>query len=345
MNIAIVSFTAAGAQLSVKTSEILRNAGHRTELYSTKELSAIYNITAFHPDIRTWTGDHFCTEDALLFIGACGIAVRAIAPWVKGKDKDPAVIVLDEAAKFVIPILSGHIGGANELSRKLAVWLSSTAVITTASDVNAKFAVDEWAVNHGMHIVNIKGIKAITAALLKGTSVGLRSVLPIDGNLPEGIEFLQSEECGICISYNKDDKPFRQTLNLIPKNIVIGVGCKKGTSGIAVETAVLAELDKAGLPIESAAKVCSVDLKKEEAGILAFCEKYAIPFETYSADELNRTPGDYPPSDFVHSITGTDNVCQRAAAAGSQNGTIISEKQCYDGVTVALAKAFGRIKF
>ena len=109
----------------------------------------------------------FSSMDALIFVGACGIAVREIAPYVKSKKTDPAVVCIDEAGQFVIPLLSGHIGGANALAEKLAEKLDATAVVTTATDVRGKFAVDAWAARHGCAISDMGLAKAVSAAILE----------------------------------------------------------------------------------------------------------------------------------------------------------------------------------
>lgn len=345
MNIAIVSFTRCGALLAQRIIPMLRQQGHRAQGYATAKFSDQYGLIGIDTDIRSWTGARFTESEAIIFIGASGIAVRAIAPWVQQKDADPAIVVIDEKATFVIPILSGHIGGANKLARELSAELCATPVITTSSDVNGKFAVDEWAVNHELHIENLNEVKYITAGILEGREIGLNSILAVEGSLPEGIVMRNHGELGICISYDTEKKPFEHTLNLTPKNIVAGVGCRKGISDTAVENSILTELQKAHLPISSLQKLCSVELKKDETALLAFSRKYNIPFQTYSAEELNDTDGNYPSSEFVKKTTGTDNVCQRAAAKASENGEIVSAKTIYDGVTVSLARSHRRITF
>ena len=122
-----------------------------------------------------------------LFIGAIGIALRAIAPYIKTKTKDPAVVVVDELGQFSIPILSGHIGGANELALQIAEDLGSIPVITTATDINKVFAVDTWAKSQGLQILNPQCIKLVSSKLLKGESVHVKSDYPIQGNLPKNV--------------------------------------------------------------------------------------------------------------------------------------------------------------
>lgn len=210
MKTAVISFTASGGRLNDLISGILSADSY-------KDAKNIYALT----------GNLMKEYDALIFIGAAGIAVRAIAPYIKSKDTDPAVIVCDEMGKFVIPVLSGHIGGANRLACELAEKINAQPVITTATDINKVWAVDSWASENGFYIENIKNIKYISSALLRKESVGLDSDFKINGPLPENISF-GSFENGVVISpFLK--KTFKNTLNIVPKCIFLGIGCRKDT--------------------------------------------------------------------------------------------------------------------
>ena len=133
-----------------------------------------------------WTREHFQAGNALIFVGAAGIAVRAIAPYVKSKAADPAVVVVDEAGRFAVPILSGHLGGANELARKIAALCGAVPAITTATDLNGVFAVDQWAKRQNCAVLNPERIKTVSGTLLAGGSVELCSPWPVVGEPPEG---------------------------------------------------------------------------------------------------------------------------------------------------------------
>ena len=274
----------------------------------------------------------------IIFIGAAGIAVRAIAPYVRRKDTDPAVICIDEAARFVIPLLSGHIGGANAYAKTLADKLGARAVITTATDINGVFAVDTWAVNNGYSIYDINMIKHISSTLLSGGTVGLVSDFTICGDLPAGIEYGAGYECGICIS-DSVKKPFARTLNLIPKRYVIGVGSRRGADGTG-----LSELFRnTGINKAAVAAVATIDIKKDEEAILALSRELGAELRLYTVNELNNVRGEFAASEFVRDITGTDNVCERAAAASG--GKIVIHKTKGRGVTMAVAAMDWSISF
>ncbi|MCD7859726.1 MAG: cobalamin biosynthesis protein [Firmicutes bacterium] len=273
-----------------------------------------------------WTAAHWHEGCALLFIGAVGIAVRAIAPMVQSKTRDPAVLVLDEQGKFVIPILSGHIGGANAAAEYFAELLGAVPVLTTATDLRGVFAVDCWAVSQGLSIANPEKIRAVSGRLLAGEPVGLRSELPIAGEPPAGI--VRKPPYGIVLSTARE----AEGLHLVPKCVTLGIGCRKGISREAIEALLQA------LPLHEKAvrMVCSIDLKSGEPGLLEFCAAHGYPLRTYSAEELMQAQGEFRQSAFVRSVTGVDNVCERAAVLGG--GNLIIPKTAQNGVTMAAAR-------
>ena len=156
MKVSIIAFTDNGMEIAYKLSNSL------------SETNDVDFTRCGKGALSTWTEEHFSTNDALIFIGAIGIALRAIAPYIKTKTKDPAVVVVDELGQFSIPILSGHIGGANELALRISEILNAIPVITTATDINKVFAVDTWAKSQGLHILNPECIKLVSSKLLKG---------------------------------------------------------------------------------------------------------------------------------------------------------------------------------
>ena len=284
------------------------------------------------PPLAAFVGKQFQWADVLLFIGSTGMAVRGIAPWVQSKKTDPAVLVMDEEGKFVISLLSGHIGGGNRLCRMLSERLGSIPVITTATDVNRKFSVDEWASRQHLAIDGMKEAKLVSAAILE-EDIPLYSDFPVSSPLPAGVKWGTAGNLGIYIGW-RDVSPFGTTLRLIPKCLNLGIGCRRGTPEEKIAQAVQRVLS--GIPLESILKVVSIDLKKDEPGLLAFCEKRGLPLVFYSAEELNRVPGAFPPSERVKQVTGVDNVCQRATMLDGKK--CIIEKTAMDGVTVALAE-------
>lgn len=286
------------------------------------------------PDsLSDWTQKHFAQDDGLVFVGAVGIAVRAIAPYIQKKWKDPAVVAVDECAHFAVPLLSGHLGGANHLARAVSAVCGAQAVITTATDVNGVFAVDEWARCQGLSVMDPQHIKLISGKLLAGGSVKVYSPYPIEGERPTGLEAAEILPADVAVSVREEEA----VLSLVPKTVVLGVGCRKGTPQSTIQSVLERFLQENKLHIESICTVASIDLKKEEPGLLDFCRSHGWAFRTCTAQELRQTPGKFTPSAFVSQITGVDNVCERSAVFVS-GGSLFVKKFAVDGVTMAAAE-------
>jgi cobalt-precorrin 5A hydrolase len=292
-----------------------------------------------------WVADSFKNCDAIIFIGAVGIAVRYIAPHIKDKTKDPAVIVIDELGKNIIPILSGHIGGANELSNEIKERIGGNVVITTATDLNYVFSVDTFAVENDLHIGNMSIAKQISARLLDGLTVCISSDVKIYSDLPDGLVYADHGEIGIHITPYNVPPPFKKTLTLTPKQMFIGIGCRKGVEMNVIEKRVFEDLNESGISIHSLKAGGSIDLKKDEKGLLEFFSKYDIPAAFFTSNELGAIKGDFFDSEYVREVTGVGNVCERAALAVSDGGELITRRTTGGGVTVAVASKDPMVKF
>lgn len=323
-NISILAFTARGQSLAEKIAERLQETCS-AEIFDKRKESA-----------REYLKANFEKKDTFLFICAAGIAVRLITPLIKTKDQDPAVVVMDEFGRFSIPLLSGHLGGANEAAAEFAKVTGAELVLTTATDINGQFAVDVWSKYAGCHIMDISKIKLISSAILRGEKVGISSAFPFEGKLPQALT-LDETESGICVSLAGNQNVFQNTINLVPRIVTIGVGCRKGVSAEVFERFILEQLADKHIAIEAVEQLASIDLKKYETCILAFCDKYEIPLVTYTAEELQEVQGCFVPSALVKSVTGADNVCERSAVLASNYGTKILSKTSGSGCTCALA--------
>ena len=328
---AVLAFTDRGKRLAAKLSE---------------KLQGECDVTLFDNSgsAKDYLKENFAEKDTFVFICAAGIAVRLIAPLIKSKDVDPAVIVMDEFGQYVIPILSGHLGGANEAGERIASLMGATLVLTTATDINEKFAVDVWSKYAGCKIIDVSCIKTVSAAILRGEKVGFESGFPFEGKVPKELT-LDAADLGICVSLSDKLKPFPTTFNMVPKIVTIGIGCRKNTSVEQFEKFVLGILEENKVSIHAIEKIASIDIKKYEKCILAFSDKYQIPFVTYSAEELSEAKGDFEASEFVKSVTGVDNICERSACLGSAGGRRILSKTSGGGVTCALAMKDWKCKF
>ncbi len=258
---------------------------------------------------------------------------RAIAPYVKSKASDPAVVVVDEAGKYAIPILSGHLGGANALARRIAACIGGQAILTTATDLNQVFAVDLWAKAQGCAVPEPERIKCVSARRLAGEPVEFESDFPLPEPYPAGLT--PGSGAGFTVSIDRKDD---ERLHLVPRIVTLGVGCKKATTQEAIEAAYRTLLDRSTLHPSSILQVCTIDRKGEELGLLAFCAAHGWPLRTFSAGDLSAVRGTFSGSAFVEKTVGVDNVCERAAVLGS-GGTLLIPKQASGGVTIAAAAA------
>ncbi|WP_035766846.1 cobalt-precorrin 5A hydrolase [Butyrivibrio sp. NC2002] len=293
-------------------------------------------------DLGEWVKKCFVKGNILVFIGAAGIAVRAISGHLRDKTQDPAVIVIDEAGKYVIPILSGHIGGGVEAARLIASLLGAEAVITTASDIEGKFAIDVFATKNNLIISDMKKAKEYTASLLKDEDI--RPKCRIDERFKDFIHlngFLNTGDMDHDNTYQKTNEflisPAISDENipvLIPKCIVIGLGCKKGISFEKICAFCKEKMSEAGLDLRSIKAIASIDLKRSEPCLNQLSEHLGVPFKTFSAEELMAQEGDFTKSPFVEKTTGTDNVCERAVmACGCKK--ILVKKTAEEGMTFA----------
>ena len=291
--------------------------------------------------------------DAIIFVGATGIAVRAIAPFICGKAVDPAVLVIDEAGRYVISLLSGHLGGANALARTAASLIEAEPIITTATDAESAFAVDTFAKENGFLLTDLRKAKEVSAKVLRGEKLRIYSDIPMERLVQrparheaELVPAQDIDRADIVISYRTHIlKPAEKSsqaigLRLIAKRIHVGLGARKGVTQAEVAAAVATCLEDAGIDPRAVVALASIDLKKQEAGILAYSYESGVPFVTYTAEELRTVEGAFAGSSFVQSVTGVANVCERAAAyaAGrSGHAEVLVHKTIHGNVTTAVA--------
>ena len=296
-------------------------------------------------------GDRQC--DAIIFVGATGIAVRAIAPFICGKTVDPAVLVIDEAGRYVISLLSGHLGGANALARTAASLIEAEPIITTATDAESAFAVDTFAKENGFLLTDLRKAKEVSAKVLRGEKLRIYSDIPMERLVQrparheaELVPAQDIDRADIVISYRTHIlKPAEKSsqaigLRLIAKRVHVGLGARKGVTQAEVAAAVATCLEDAGIDPRAVVALASIDLKKQEAGILAYSYESGVPFVTYTAEELRTVEGAFVGSSFVQSVTGVANVCERAAAyaAGrSGHAEVLVHKTIHGNVTTAVA--------
>lgn len=364
--IAIAGFTTNGCVLAQKIVSELEGA----RAWAPHRISEEVGLPGFD-SVGAWAGEAFAHGyDGIVFVGACGIAVRAIAPYVTSKTHDPAVVCVDEAGKWAISLLSGHVGGANDLARRIARIVGATPVVTTATDMRGTFAIDEWAARRSLVIANPQLIKHVSGTLLEGGHVGVHVgwQVSLTGELPAG--FVR-EECASdtdSASDTNDAGDIRKpcpagaapdsadashvlhahvhigpelpcasdpdTLHLITCNAVVGVGCRRGCEPAILQDSVEAALVGLGLAPEAVSTLATIDLKAAEPAVVELAAKHGWLLRTFSAQALAAQSGDFASSEFVRTHVGVDNVCERALACC--RATRILDKQAHQGTTVAV---------
>ena len=365
-HIAIAGFTANGCVLAQKIANELEGA----RAWAPHRIAEEAGLPGFD-SVGAWAGEAFAQGcDGIVFVGACGIAVRAVAPYVASKMHDPAVVCVDEAGKWAISLLGGHVGGANDLARRIARIVGATPVVTTATDVRDVFAIDEWAARCGLIIANPQLIKRVSGTLLEGGHVGVHvgRQVSVAGELPAG--FVREECAGdtdsagdtndagdirkpclagatldsadavralhthVHIGPELPGESDPDTLHLITRNAVVGVGCRRGCEPAILQDSVETALAGLGLAPEAVSTLATIDLKAAEPAVVELAAKRGWRLRTFSAQALAAQGGDFASSEFVRTHVGVDNVCERALACCG--AVRILNKQAHQGTTVAV---------
>ena len=299
-------------------------------------------------------GKKFAKYKGHIFIMSTGIVVRVIAPLIKHKAEDPAVVVVDDGGNFAISLISGHLGGANELTGKIADIIGARPVITTATDVNQLPAIDVLAKEKKLIIENPAAIKTVNMAILKGEKIYVQDPLNLLTNrlpntVPEIFKGLNkplekerqiSEDIykpGVFIDDVRLDLP-ASILVLRPASLVAGIGCNRNTPADEIKSLLEGVLETAGLSSLSLKCLASIDVKSDEKGLIAMGREFDLPLMFFRREELNQVINIINPSTVVEKHVGVKSVCEAAAILGARNGTLIVPKQKTKNATVAIAR-------
>lgn len=301
------------------------------------------------------------TSNGVIFISSIGIAIRAIAQFIKGKDTDPGVVVVDLSAKYAINILSGHLGGGNDLTFKVAEILNLQPIVTTATDNLGIIAPDVIAKNHNLIIDDLKKAKHISVLLVDGKTVGIKDdyseikitngYKKIDELKEDSIwithDLIWNKENNKLSDYNKDldsvfnknnfkdnELDYSRILKLIKKDLVLGIGCRKNTPYEKLNDFIKSSLEKYNFDIRAVNKIVSVDVKKDEVGIIELAKTFNCPFETFSREEVKTVQDKYEKSEFVLKTLGITGVCE--PCVDLSGAEVIISKVKHEGMTLAI---------
>ena len=351
MTLAIIAITSGGASLARQ----LHSQAEGAELWLPEKFRQADAANYYNEKLADLLPQLFARVDGLVCIMATGIVVRLLAPHIKSKDQDAAVVVCDEAGQHAISLLSGHLGGANQLANEVADILAGQAVITTATDVNNLPAFDEIARLNNMAVEPLERIKLLNSLLLENKPITLvdsaGSVAEAYLDIPSVSaarsfasalqQEMTGETDGLVFVSNRhlpqlESQP--KLLALRPRNLMVGIGCNRGTSAAEIESVVRQTLQNAFLAFSSICAVASIDAKQDEPGLLEFAAQYRLPSHFFSAAELNEISAPTPASDYVQKAVGAKGVCEPAALKAAAGGRLLVKKKKSGNVTVAVAE-------
>ncbi len=277
----------------------------------------------------------FRESEGIVFISSTGIAVRLAAPFLSSKQDDPAVVVIDDMGKYVISLISGHLGGANELARTLAGIIQAQPVITTASEGRGIEAVDLFAKRTGLIIEDMEAAKQVTALMVDGRRIAFYSEFEETINYPN----LVSNHPEGCIFVDVADKIDCAVPSCIlrPGILNIGIGCRKGTSAEEIIDAIRYVFMIHNLSLKSIASIATIELKKEEPGIVEASRFFDCELRIFSTEEIAQIEHQFESSTFVKEQTGVGAVCEPCAYLAG--GDLIVSKIVRDGITLAVSKS------
>lgn len=300
----------------------------------------------FHKNIKNIIEDAFTNYDAIIAIMATGIVVRSIAPYVQSKTTDPAVLTIDDNGKFVISLLSGHLGGANRLTEKIAEMIKATPVITTSTDVNKRLGIDTLAKDLYLSVINPEAILPVNKAILEAEEIIFYINEDSDFSFLQDYLKRNTLEINVSIRFSKNVpvdeihvKANDDCLKLRKEIITLGIGCRKGKSKEDIENAISKAVDELNLTVNRIDRLASADIKKSEKGLLEFSESQNIPITFVETGDIKDFNFDnISTSEFVKSKFGIKGVCEPAALiAAGEKSKLIYKKTAFNGVTVAIA--------
>lgn len=293
--------------------------------------------------LRRYNEVLFKEYKVIIYVMAMGIIVRDIAPYLKHKSVDPAVLCLSVDGSYVIPVLSGHLGGANELAFEISENHGAVAVITTASDVLGKSAVDVIAKANDLVITSFKAAKDLTAQIINNEKVVIltdqESNFDYKGDMAIVDEVPDDAQGIIYVGYNKKIASTLPVARLIQKRLVIGIGARRDTPYLKIDAFLKEIFEEKNLDLKAIKAIASIDIKADEQGIIDLSDKMKVPFMTYSAEDLSKVADRFDQSEFVKSITGVGAVAMPSGCLASNDGACIVEKVAKDGMTLCIWSA------
>ena len=275
--------------------------------------------------------------EGIVFISSTGIAVRLSAPFLKDKKSDPAIVVVDDMSRFSISLVSGHIGGANQLAEDIGAILGCTPVITTASDGRGFEAIDLFAKKNTYEIEDFEVAKKVTAMMVENRKILFTSPFAESIDYPNLAD--DTPDGCILVTHLKSVEIDVPTCILRPKSLFVGIGCRKNKPVADILKAIKQVFTENNLSIKSLKSMATIELKKDEPGLIEASKVLGCGLEIFNTDEISKVQHLFEASGFVEEQTGVTAVCEPCAfLAGDE---IIVRKQVIDGITISVSKILG----
>ncbi len=337
--VALITVTEKAKKLAKRLQQKLGPA----DIYTTSKLYEEGTLV-ITPSLNEMTGELFKQYDVLIFIMATGIVVRMIAPYLQDKLQDPAVLVMDEEGRNVISLLSGHMGGANQMTHTVSKHLGANPVITTCTDINNKAALDNIVKSIAGYIENFKeNVKDINYRLVHGEKIGLyqEEDYQVDTRgftLISSLDNLEAFEKVVCITHKKHlESVSDKIIKVIPRHLVVGIGCRKDTKEKLLEESFNHFLELHNIDAHAIKCLASVDVKAHEKAIIQLASKLEVPFEIISREDIEKIEHLFEKSEFVKKNIGVYSVAEPAAYILSE-GNLWIKKHKYQGITFAIGR-------
>lgn len=355
MKIAIVTLTKGASELGNQLCDRIGGT-----LFCKSEFIGSSDALPVEKPFKAFAGRLFSDYDGLVFIMATGIVVRSLAPFIDSKVSDPAIIVMDEAGKHAISLLSGHLGGGNELAKRVAEAVGAVPVITTASDVTGNLAVDMLSQDLGTHIGSMERAKDVTAVGINGGRIDIFTSrdLPkhIVSKLPrnvyvhieeesmtealsamENLNDLSGESKKACVLISsKSIQVPPKCVQLIPRNYVVGIGCRRDTGAAVIKDVLMRACEQAGIRHEAVRQLATIELKSDEPGIISLVVELDIPLKIVDLEDIRDVQDQFKGSDFVEKTIGVRAVAEPCAMLASDEGFMKLRRYADRGVTIAI---------
>lgn len=337
-NRAIITITKGGYELG----KVLKNMLLDADLYANKKYVDKHDFS-IKDGVGNLSAEIFNKYSELIYIMATGIVIRSIAPYIRDKTLDPAVVVMDEKGRNVISLLSGHLGGANDLTLHIAKLINSNPVITTASDTNNKISIDMLANRYNLALESMDKAKKITANILDGQSYCIYDELEL-ANHSEGIDICTgidkatSYDNIIAFTNKEELLADNDYIILRPKSLVVGLGCRRGKPWTELYEALVKALKLIGKNIFDIKHLATVDLKADEQGLIDLSNKLGVELRIIDRSQIKPIEDRFDVSEFVKKTIGVGAVAEPVAVLASEHGKLILNKTKFDGITIAIVE-------